>query len=115
VTADEARAFAAEWIAAWNSHDLDRILSHYAEDIVLLAPGAQKLVGDGRVVAIRALREYWGQVLTIQPNLAFDFTDVRFGHGCLTILYRNHRAQQAAETFEFGADGQVVRSFACFS
>lgn len=24
--------FAKEWIAAWNSHDLDRILSHYVED-----------------------------------------------------------------------------------
>ena len=23
--------FAEEWIASWNSHDLDRILSHYTE------------------------------------------------------------------------------------
>ena len=114
MTSDEARAFAAEWIAAWNSHDLDRLLSHYAADIVLLTPGAQKLVGDGRVAGMPALRNYWGKALTVQPNLKFDLTCVRVGHECLTILYSNHRGQQCAETVEFGGDGKVVRSFACY-
>ncbi len=27
-------AFAIEWEAAWNAHDLNRILAHYAEDVV---------------------------------------------------------------------------------
>ena len=27
-----AHEFAREWIAAWNSHDLELILSHYADD-----------------------------------------------------------------------------------
>ncbi len=27
MTESEAQAFADEWVAAWNSHDLDRILS----------------------------------------------------------------------------------------
>jgi hypothetical protein len=40
--------------------------------------------------------------------------DVHVGHDCLTILYRNHREQQAAETFEFGAHGKIVRSCACY-
>ena len=30
--------FAKEWIDAWNSHDLDRILAHYAEDIEISTP-----------------------------------------------------------------------------
>ena len=50
MTNEEAQAFADEWIAAWNSHDLDRVLSHYAPEVVLLSPIAQKLVGTGRVV-----------------------------------------------------------------
>lgn len=111
---DGASAFAAEWIAAWNSHDLDRILSHYAEGIVFLSPGAQKLVGDGRVIGLPALRFYWGLALARQPELKFDFVDVLTGHECLTILYRNHRGQQAGETFECDRDGKVIRSFACY-
>ena len=38
MTEDEARSFAADWIEAWNSHDLDRIMTHYAEDLVLVSP-----------------------------------------------------------------------------
>lgn len=114
MTTTDARAFATEWIAAWNSRDLDRILSHYDSDIVLLSPIAQKLVGNGRVEGLAALRSYWGQALANAPNLHFDLIDVRVGHQCLTILYRNHRNQDASETFEFGNHGNVVRSFACY-
>jgi ketosteroid isomerase-like protein len=32
LTQTTAEAFASEWIEAWNSHDLDRILAHYSDD-----------------------------------------------------------------------------------
>jgi len=115
MTGEEAQAFADEWIAAWNSHDLDRVLSHYAPDVVFLSPVAQKVVGNGRVVGIPALRSYWGKTLASQPQLKFELLTVLVGHACLTILYRNHRNQQAAETFEFASDGKVARSFACYT
>ena len=103
----DARAFAEDWIAAWNAHDLDRILAHYAPDVTFLSPLAQKRVGNGRVEGLAALRSYWSGALAAQPVLT--------GHACLTVLYRNHRGQSAAETFEFRSDGKVVRSFACYS
>ena len=115
MTEDEARAFAHEWIEAWNSHDLDRILSHYAAEIVLLSPGALRRVGNGRIEGIAALRAYSGKVLAAEPHLAFVLDAVRVGFSCLTILYRNHRGQSGAETCEFGPDGTIIRSFACFS
>ena len=40
-----ARAFARDWVAAWNSHDLDRILSHYAEDVEFRSPFVVALTG----------------------------------------------------------------------
>ena len=33
LTKDEGRSLAEEWIASWNSRDLDRILSHYTDDL----------------------------------------------------------------------------------
>ena len=27
-----AERFAKEWVAAWNSHDLERVLEHYEDD-----------------------------------------------------------------------------------
>jgi ketosteroid isomerase-like protein len=111
----EPKAFAEAWVAAWNSHDLDRILAHYAPGIVFLSPIALQTVGDGRVVGIAALRAYWSARLAARPDLKFDLLEVLAGHQCLTIRYRNHRGQSAAKTFEFGADGKVVRSFACYA
>jgi ketosteroid isomerase-like protein len=111
----DARAFAEDWIAAWNARDLDRILSHYTPDVTFLSPLAHKRVGNGRVEGLAALRSYWSGALAAQPGLKFELLDVLTGHACLTVLYRNHRGQTAAETFELRPDGKVVRSFACYS
>lgn len=111
----KADAFAEEWVAAWNAHDLDRILSHYAEDIEFLSPIAQNRVGNGRIVGIDALRHYWSLGLSSQPDLRFELKQTLVGHQALTLLYRNHRGQDAAETLEFNGNGKAVRSCACYS
>ena len=115
ITTSDARAFAEEWIAAWNSHDLERILAHYGTEIEFLSPVAFKRTGNGRIAGIPALRAYWGPGLAAQPDLKFDLLDVLVGHDCLTILYRNHRAQHVAEMVEFGDHHKVVRSYACYT
>jgi ketosteroid isomerase-like protein len=33
-----AERFAKEWVAAWNAHDLDRVLSHYEDDFEMPSP-----------------------------------------------------------------------------
>jgi ketosteroid isomerase-like protein len=37
--------FALEWIESWNSHDLDRILSHYADDVEVTTPMIKVVTG----------------------------------------------------------------------
>ena len=111
----EAEAFAADWIAAWNAHDLERILGHYAPEIVFHSPLAAKRVGNGHVIGLEALRRYWQGGLEAQPNLRFEFARVLLGHDALTIQYRNHRGQEVAETCEFGPSGKVVRAYACYA
>jgi hypothetical protein len=107
--------FAREWIAVWNARDLEAILSHYAEDIVFLSPLAERVTDNGRVEGLAALRAYWRRGLDANPDLHFEFESVLTGHNTLTLLYRNHRGQQVAETVEFNETGKVIRSFACYS
>ncbi len=114
MTPADADAFAREWLDAWNARDLDAILVHYAEDVVFLSPVAARALGDGRVVGKESLRAYWRDRLAAQPALRFELRAVLVGHACLTILYRNHRAQDVAETFEVDAAGLVTRAFACY-
>jgi ketosteroid isomerase-like protein len=81
-----ARAFAEEWIAAWNSHDLELILTHYEEDVELRSPVAVKLLqGDGRVRGKAALREYFELGLQAYPHLRFDLVETLWGIETIVI------------------------------
>ena len=106
-------AFAREWEAAWNSHDLDRILAHYAEDVRFASRKAAALVGQGDIEGKAALAEYWGRALAAQPDLTFTVLNVFEGHGMMVITYRNHKGVLAAETLRFGAGGLVTEASAC--
>lgn len=106
-------AFAQDWQAGWNSHDLDRILLHYDPQIVFRSAKAAALVGTGTIHGMAELRAYWAQALARQPDLRFEVVDVFEGHQMLVITYRNHRGVLAAETLRFGEDGLVIEASAC--
>ncbi len=109
----DAQAFAKDWEAGWNSHDLDRILAHYSEDILFRSRKAAALVGSPVVEGRAALRAYWTEALRLQPDLRFSVRDVFAGADMVVITYENHRGVLAAETLEFGAGGLVHRASAC--
>jgi len=46
LTEEFARQFATEWLVAWNSHDLESILSHFSDDFEFASPLIAKMV-DG--------------------------------------------------------------------
>ncbi|MGV6849385.1 MAG: nuclear transport factor 2 family protein [Marinibacterium sp.] len=109
----DADAFAQEWLAGWNSHDLERILSHYTDDVVFRSQKAVPLVGCGRLEGKAALRAYWDKALRRQPDLHFTVESVFDGHGMMVILYRNQIGRRAVETLYFDGDGFVFRAAAC--
>lgn len=110
-------SFARAWIDAWNCHDLERILAHYADDVVLTTPRAAVVVpeSDGVIRGKAALRAYWAKALAAAPGLRFELEDVLSTVDGVTLLYRNHRGERAAETCVWDADGRVARSWVAYS
>lgn len=106
-------AFVTEWEAAWNSHQLDRILAHYSADVIFRSHKAMRLVGQGEIHGRDALRAYWAKALAQQPDLSFVVVDVFCGHAMLVITYQNQSGVLAAETLRFGSDGLVIEASAC--
>ena len=45
----QATDFASERIAAWNAHDLERILKHYASDVQFTSPFVSRLLNSNEV------------------------------------------------------------------
>jgi ketosteroid isomerase-like protein len=111
-----AERFAAEWIAAWNAHDLDAILAHYGDDVVFHSPRITVVTGEAiaSVTGKDALARYWSRALAGAPDLRFTLTRVYVGSDALAITYRNHRGEDAVETFVFAADGRVAVSVATY-
>src|SRR5262249_51493830 len=89
----EAQHFARHWIAAWNSHDLDAILSQYAPEVVLTSPVAAKLldVSSGKVIGKQALGDYFARGLAAYPDLKFELVDVLSGISSVVLYYVNHK------------------------
>ena len=105
-----ARQFAQEWVEAWNSHDLERILCHYDDEIRLVSPVALKLLknGDGVVQGKAALREYFRRGLEAFPNLHFDLIDVLWGVETVAIYYGNKvRGNKTAEVMQLTPKGKI--------
>lgn len=115
MTDEQASQFASEWIAAWNSKDLDRVLAHYAKNVIFRSPNAQRVIGTGTVTGKDALAAYWRAALPLAPDLHFTLVMVLKGHEALTILYDNERGRRVAETFVFGPDGLITESLACYA
>jgi len=103
---DDAERFAAEWAAAWNSHDIERIMAHYRDDVTFVSPVAGWLLGNPVVQGKEALRAYFSIGLEKLPNLRFDVTGVQFGIDTVVITYRNERGQVVSEVLTF--DGELV-------
>ena len=104
--------FAREWIAAWNARDLERVLTHYAPDVELSSPvAADRIPGSGGYIHGEAeLRAYWEPALAANPDLHFDLEAVLTAVDGCTILYRNQRGQQVAESLYWNDAGLVTQA-----
>ena len=117
LTDKEARKFASEWVQAWNAHDLNAILSHYAPEVVLTSPVAVEILEDpsGTVTGKEALRNYFRRGLEVYPNLTFELLDVLRGHSSVVLYYINQKGTKTAEYMELDANRKVVRVVANYS
>jgi hypothetical protein len=117
MTEADAQEFALEWIAAWNSHDLDRILSHYTEDVEVTSPLVEAVLGPG-ATTLRgkpAVRAYWAQALARFPDLHFVLLRAYAGPRSLVLHYRSVQALVGAECMELDEAGRVHRVLAHYA
>jgi hypothetical protein len=113
----EVRKFADGWIRAWNSRDLEAIMSHYAPEVVLTSPTAAKLLGDssGTIKGKQAVRSYFERGLQAFPNLTFELLDVMWGISSVVLYYLNQKGTKTAEFMELDANQKVSRVVANYN
>ena len=107
----DAWNLANHWVAAWNAHDLDLIMTHYDDMVELTSPYVAQLLGtsDGRVVGKANLRSYFQRGLEFYPDLRFCLEDVLWGVNSVLLYYKNHKGTHTGEFMELSANGKVAR------
>ena len=111
VSREQALEMAQEWVEAFNSHDLDRIMSHYDEDVELTSPTAVRLLGDpsGTVRGKAALRAYFEKGLAAYPDLHFELRELFVGVDSVAVCFGNDRGVLVNEVMTLRVDGKVTR------
>ena len=118
MTTEFATAFAEEWIKAWNSHDLEAILSHYSDDFSIESPLAFKRFPEtgGTVIGKENVRNYWAWGLENNASLNFELLDLLIGVHSLTIYYINTASnRKAVEVMSFNSEMKVNKAIVNYS
>ena len=113
----EAKKFAKEWIESWNSHDLEDIMKHYAEDIEITTPMI-KLAGgieSGSLQGKQQVKAYWKKALDKIPDLHFELIDVTSGVDSVALYYKSVMNKMAIEVMFFDDNGLVIKIVAHYT
>lgn len=105
----DPHAFARDWLAAWNAHDVEAVLRHFHDDVVFTSPVAARVLPEsgGLLRGKDALRRYWTEGLRLIPDLRFTVEAVYAGVSAIVITYRNQKDVLVNEVLIF--DGERVR------
>jgi ketosteroid isomerase-like protein len=110
-------ALGQEWIAAWNSRDLERVLVLYADDSEMTSYRISALGFDrsGTLRGKDKLREYWGKALQLLPDLHFTLIDLFVSPDSLVVFYENERGKKVCEYLRVDAEGKIKQGSGNYS
>lgn len=108
-----AEQFAADWIDAWNSHNLERILAHYDNNFEMSSPYIPQIANEpsGTLRGKAAVGEYWGKALDLIPDLHFELITNLVGVDSITLYYKGAQQRLVAEVFHFDSNQKVVKAY----
>jgi ketosteroid isomerase-like protein len=108
-----AEEFARDWVESWNSHDLERVLAHYADDFEMTSPLIVERfdIADGKLEGKDAVRRYWAHGLANTPKLRFRLIEVVVGVNSVAMVYESVTlARTVVEYIHFNEQRLGVRA-----
>ena len=112
--AKQLAALGREWIAAWNSHDLERVLALYTEDFEMTSDKIPLLGFDasGTLQGKDKVRAYWSKALAMIPNLRFELIDTYVNPDSVVVFYQNERGTRICEYLRLDTAGKIKQGSA---
>jgi hypothetical protein len=107
---ERAQRIAQEWLDAWNAHDPERVVAHFADNVVVFSPMVEQLRpgSEGVLRSKREVLEYYRDGLAASGDLKFELVEVCTGVTEVVIVYRNQRGVLVTESLEFEGDNVIT-------
>ena len=107
--AKQLAALGRDWIAAWNSHDLERVLALYSDDFEMTSDKVPALGFDasGTLHGKDQVRAYWSKALTMIPNLHFELIDTYVSPDSIVVFYQNELGARICEYLRLNDEGKI--------
>ena len=113
----DPKKFAIDWIESWNSHDLDRIMSHYADDVEVTTPMIKMALGieSGTLQGKSSVRQYWQEAIKKVPDLHFELVESTVSIDSIAIYYKSVMNKMAIEVMLFDSNGKISKVIAHYN
>ena len=108
----DATKFANHWIESWNSHDLDRILSHYSDNFEITSPMIKVASGmeTGTLKGKEVVRNYWEAAFKKVPDLTFELKEITASVGSIAVYYKSVLEKMAIEVMFIDEQGKIEKA-----
>ena len=112
-----AQEFAQQWMDAWNSHNLDRIMSLCADDIEVTSPFIADLMQEqsGTLRGKEIIRAYWAKALERYPDLHMKLIEVMVGVVSIAVYHHGVQGKRVADVLFFDGNHKVLRDIAHYT
>ncbi len=107
---NDTRTLVVGWIESWNAHDLDGIMTHYADGVVFEASTVVSRWNrpDGRLHGAAELREHFRPGLGLAPTLHFELEEVFTAPSGYAALYRRDNDNRVLDVVELNEEGKAI-------
>lgn len=117
MTGEQAKQFAHHWIGAWNAHDIDSILVHYADRLEFYSPIILQLKFNqsGCITNKKDLESYFRIGLNAYPDLHFKLHNCFVGMNTIVLYYTSVNGKMSTEVFQLNENGKAEKVFCNYS
>ncbi len=111
------------WIHAWNRRDLNKILSHYTDELIFISPKISLFLPENKEKIIRTKKDlsiYFANAFQKLPTMQLEMVDVIFDPvGRTAVLdYWNHltptHSVRVMERMRYSREGKIDNVMVCY-
>jgi ketosteroid isomerase-like protein len=99
-----------DWLSAWNSRNIERLMNHYHENVELSSPTIVKRwnIATGKITGKEALRKHFEKGFEDIYHTSFELLGVLTGINGIVLIYRTGASGMAADVITLDENGKAI-------